>query len=169
MQINEENRFVMFWVNRIKHYNHKRYWKMRAQVVDKKSKIPGIFRLFYLYKIKKMDAYNLSSMGTGFGWGAEFKSPPILPHLLNGIIVSYYASIGSNCTIMQHVTIAEENKKAATIGDNVFIGAGAVILGDVTIGDNVKVGANAVVTKDIPANCTVVGVPAHIVNFNDED
>ena len=49
------------------------------------------------------------------------------------------------------------------IGRNCIIGAGAVILGDITIGDNVKIGANAVVLKDVPANCTVVGVPAKIV------
>lgn len=163
MIISEENKFVMFFVNRMKHYNHAKYWKMREKVVSKDSKTPFLIRLYYLYRIKKMDAFNLSSMGTGFGWGATFKTAPILPHFLNGIIISYYATIGANCTIMQHVTIAEDHEKSATIGDNVLIGAGAVILGAVTIGDNVKIGANAVVTKDVPSNCTVVGVPAKIV------
>ena len=98
--------------------------------------------------------------------GACFASPPNLPHHLNGIIVSHYAQIGKNCTIFQLVTIAQdENNKAATIGNNVIIGAGAKIIGDITIGDNVKIGANAVVTKDIPSNCTAVGIPAKPINF----
>ena len=55
-------------------------------------------------------------------------------------------------------------EKVPHIGDNVFIGAGAKILGDIKIGNNVKIGANAVVTKDVPDNCTVVGNPAVIIN-----
>lgn len=163
MDISENNRVVLFVINHIKHYDHNKYWKMRNEVVNPGSRVPRIIRLFYLTRIKKMDAYNCSSMGTGFGWGAEFKTPPILPHYLNGIIVSYYAKIGSNCTINQQVTIAEDNEKAAVIGDNVFIGTGAKILGNVHIGNNVRIGANAVVVKDVPDNCTVVGIPARIV------
>jgi serine O-acetyltransferase len=49
------------------------------------------------------------------------------------------------------------------IGDNVFIGAGARILGGITIGDNVQIGANAVVLKDVPSGATAVGVPARIL------
>ena len=51
-----------------------------------------------------------------------------------------------------------------TIKDNVFIGAGAKILGDIVIGNNVKIGANAVVLDDVPDNCTVGGVPAKIIS-----
>lgn len=87
---------------------------------------------------------------------------------MNGIIVSYYANIGENCTIMQQVTIAEEHGKAASIGNNVFIGAGAKIIGGVHIGNNVKIGANAVVVNDVPDDCTAVGVPARIINRNKE-
>ena len=104
-------------------------------------------------------------MGTDLNSGAQFASRPILPHHLNGIIISHYAKIGKNCVIYQQVTIAEDgNQHAATIGDNVSIGAGAKILGNITIGDNVKIGANAVVTKDIPSNCVAVGVPARIIS-----
>lgn len=72
--------------------------------------------------------------------------------------------IGANCWINQQVTIgyAHENE-CPTIGDNVTINAGAKVIGNVTIGDNSKVGANAVVVKNVPANVTVVGVPARIV------
>lgn len=166
MSIDENNGFVMLIMNRLKHYNHKKYWKMRKEVVDPNSTVPKLIRLYYLYRIKKMDAFNLSSMGTGFGWGAEFKTPPELPHLLNGIIISYHAKIGSTCIIHQQVTIAEKNGKSAIIGDNVLIGAGVRILGGVNIGNNVKIGANAVVVKDVPDNCTVVGIPARIISKN---
>ena len=162
MSIDENNKLVMICMKRIKRYDHDKYWKMRKEVVNPASKKLKVVRLFYLYRIKKMDAFNLSSMGTGFGWGAEFKSPPVLPHYLNGIIISHYAKIGSNCTINQQVTIAEKDEQAAVIGDNVFIGAGAKILGPVIIGNNVRIGANAVVTKDVPDDCFVAGIPAQI-------
>jgi len=87
-----------------------------------------------------------------------------LPHGLNGIIISHYAFIGSNVTIHYQVTIAQDiNGRAAKIGNNCIIGAGAKILGNVTIGDNAKIGANAVVLKDVPCNSTAVGVPARII------
>ena len=163
--IDENNRFVMFFVHHLKHYNHDKYWKMRAEVINPNSSVPKLVRLFWLYRIKRMDAFANASMGTGFGWGAKFDSPPNLVHYLNGIIISYRAHIGKNCTIMQQVTIGERGggEKAPKIGDNCFIGTGAKILGDVVIGNNVKIGANAVVVKDVPDNCTAVGVPARII------
>ncbi|MDQ6799443.1 MAG: serine acetyltransferase [Acidobacteriota bacterium] len=72
--------------------------------------------------------------------------------------------IGANCRVNQQATIGFGNTdRLPRLGDNVHIGAGARVLGDLTIGDNVIVGANAVVTKNVPANCTVVGIPARIV------
>jgi serine O-acetyltransferase len=72
--------------------------------------------------------------------------------------------IGANCRVNQQVTIGfASGNRLPRIGNNVTIAAGARILGDVTIGDNVVVGANAVVTKNVPPNCTVVGVPAYII------
>lgn len=67
-------------------------------------------------------------------------------------------------TIFQHVTIAESNKEKNTIiGENVSIGAGAVILNNPRIGNNVKIGANAVVLADVPDNATAVGVPERVI------
>ena len=60
----------------------------------------------------------------------------------------------------------DKGKRHPTIGNNVFIGTGAKILGNITIGDNVKVGANAVILKDIESDVTVVGVPGEIVKRN---
>lgn len=71
--------------------------------------------------------------------------------------------IGKNCTILHNVTIGAGRGGAPTIGDNVYIGAGALIIGGVTVGDNVKIGAGAIVVQDIPPNCTVVCEKAKIL------
>jgi serine O-acetyltransferase len=75
------------------------------------------------------------------------------------------ARIGANCYVHQGVTIGWDYKgeQKPVIGDNVFIGAGACILGDVTVGDGARIGANAVVLTDVPAGATAVGVPARIL------
>ncbi len=83
-----------------------------------------------------------------------------VPHP-NGVVIHPLARIGVNCTVMQQVTIGKGTKGGyPTIGDNVFIGPGAKILGDVTVGDDAKVGANAVVLADVPPGATVTGIPA---------
>lgn len=167
MNIDIHKGFTKKLLAHIQHYDHEKYWKMRQEVVNPNSKKSKLVRLYYLYKIKKSDAFNNASMGTDLGAGAQFAEPPKLPHHLNGIIISHYAKIGKNCTILQQVTISQgENETSATIGDNVMIGAGAKIIGNVKIGDNVKIGANAVVTKDIPSNSVAVGVPATVVKIN---
>jgi serine O-acetyltransferase len=75
--------------------------------------------------------------------------------------------IGQNCWVNQQVTIGYSNDTdCPTIGNNVQICAGAKVIGNVNVGDNSIVGANAVVVKDVPANCTVVGIPAYIVRRN---
>lgn len=142
----------------IQHYNHKKYWKMRSVVVNKNNRYPKFIKIIYLFRIKRMDAFNNASFGTHLNYGATFISPPRLPHHLNGIIVSHNAVIGENVTIFHQVTIgqSEKTEKAPKIGNNVLIGAGAKIIGDIEIGDNVKIGANAVVTKSVPAGKTVV-------------
>ncbi len=84
------------------------------------------------------------------------------------IIVNDRAMIGKNCNISQSVTIGQANrgkkKGFPTIGDNVYIGPGAKIIGSVKIGNNVAIGANCVVTKDIPDNSVVVGIPAKVIS-----
>ena len=72
--------------------------------------------------------------------------------------------IGKNCKIYQQVTIGYDHTlQAPIIGDNVEICCGAKVIGGVTIGNNVIIGANAVVIKDVPNNCIVAGVPAKII------
>lgn len=78
-----------------------------------------------------------------------------------GIVIHQESVIGEYTKIYQHVTIGGGH--GPRIGRNCVLGSGCCILGNVIIGDNVKVGANAVVLENIPSNCTVVGVPARIV------
>jgi serine O-acetyltransferase len=80
-----------------------------------------------------------------------------------GIVISGYASFGDNCRIRNGVVVGLKNTAdpcAPQIGNNVDIGAGAKLLGNITIGNNVSVGANAVVTCNVPDNYLAVGVPA---------
>ena len=81
-----------------------------------------------------------------------------------GVIIGQTAIIGNNVTIYHGVTLGgtgkETGKRHPTIEDNVFIGSGAKILGNITIGENSKLGANAVVLKNVRPNTTVVGIPA---------
>lgn len=86
------------------------------------------------------------------------------PHYGLGVVLHPRTIIGEGCTIYQNVTIGSRNGEGPPkIGDNVYIGAGACILGDISIGNNVKIGANAVVLKDIPDNCCVVGILGKIL------
>lgn len=83
-----------------------------------------------------------------------------------GIVIGETAILGDNILLYQGVTLGgtgrEKGKRHPTIGNNVVVGAGANILGNIIIGDNSYVGANAVVIKDVPPNSTVVGVPGRI-------
>ena len=98
-----------------------------------------------------------------------FDGVPILPHGLHGVFISKNAIIGKNVTILHQVTIGSidtmnsKHPGSHRIGNNVYIGAGAKILGGIRIRNNVKIGANAVVVSDIPDNSVVVGVPGKII------
>ena len=83
-----------------------------------------------------------------------------------GVVIGETTVVGKNVTLYQGVTLGgtgkEKGKRHPNIEDNVVIGTGAKILGNITIGANSYIGANAVVVKDVPANSTVVGVPGRI-------
>lgn len=84
-----------------------------------------------------------------------------LPHGANTIVIHKDAVIGSHVTLFHEVTIGGRNHLGTpVIGNHVFIGAGAKILGPVQIGEGANIGANAVVIRDVPAMATAVGVPA---------
>lgn len=84
-----------------------------------------------------------------------------------GVVIGETTIIGDDVLIYQQVTLGgtgnEHGKRHPTIGNNVIIGAGAKVLGNITIGDNTRVGAGSVVVDDVPEHCTVVGVPGRVV------
>lgn len=84
-----------------------------------------------------------------------------------GVVIGETTEIGDYVTLFQGVTLGgtgkERGKRHPTLGNHVVVGAGAKILGGIRIGDNVKVGANSVVLKSVPANSTVIGVPARVI------
>ena len=84
-----------------------------------------------------------------------------------GTVIGARCKIGDNCMIHQNCTIGDRKGGRPTIGNNVIIYAGAMILGDITIGDNTIIGANSVVTKSCPPNSILVGSPAKIVGINE--
>ena len=89
-----------------------------------------------------------------------------IPHPY-GTVISVYR-MGENCTVIHDVTIEKrKNSDFPVIGNNVFVGAGARILGGVFIGDNAVIGANAVVIEDVPPGATAVGVPAKVISIRD--
>jgi serine O-acetyltransferase len=84
-----------------------------------------------------------------------------------GVVIGETAEIGDGCTLYHGVTLGgvswDKGKRHPTLGKNVVVGAGAKILGPFTVGDNAKIGSNSVVVKEVPADATVVGIPARVV------
>ena len=100
------------------------------------------------------------------GRRAQFGPGFIILHSI-GLVINTGVQGGSNITIENGVTIGAEKGHAPVLGDNVYIGAGARIIGNVRVGNDVRIGANAVVVKDVPDNATVVGIPARVVRIGD--
>jgi serine O-acetyltransferase len=96
------------------------------------------------------------------GRGADFGPGFVLIHA-TGVVINTTVRGGSNVYVEHQVTIGAERRAAPTIGNDVFLGAGAKVIGAVQIGDGARVGANAVVVKHVSAYTTVVGIPARVV------
>ncbi|MGP1664465.1 MAG: serine O-acetyltransferase [Rhodanobacter sp.] len=102
------------------------------------------------------------------GRGAEFGEGLVLIHS-QGVVINGNVRGGCHVYIEHQVTIGAEKNQSPRLGNHIFIGAGAKIVGAVTIGDHVRIGANAVVLHDIPAGATVGGIPARILRQRDVD
>ncbi|MBQ7218626.1 MAG: serine O-acetyltransferase [Ruminococcus sp.] len=87
-----------------------------------------------------------------------------------GVVIGETTVIGDYCLLYQNVTLGgtgkDHGKRHPTLGDHVLVGSGAKVLGPFKVGDNSRIAAGAVVLNEIPANCTAVGVPAHVVRIN---
>lgn len=129
-------------------FNKERYFRYRNIVIGTEKKYPMFIRQICNFYVASVHKKYCASICTGIDCGARFDGLPILPHDLCGIFIASTARIGKNCTILHHVTIGGNPatfdgtapiSQAATIGDNVIIGAGAKIIGDVKIGNNVRI------------------------------
>ena len=138
---------------------------------------PGLHALFY-YRLShlfyKAQLVFIARVLSQFGrWltgieihpGAKIGKALFIDHGM-GVVVGETSVIGDFVTIFQGVTLGgtgkQKGKRHPTLGNNVVVGAGAKVLGNIHIGDNVSIGANAVVLHDVPPNSTVVGVPGRI-------
>ena len=113
--------------------------------------------------------YYRYKLGISISYRTSIESGFYIGHF-GTIIVSPYVKIGKNCNISHGVTLGRTNRGknagAPTLGDNIYIGPGAKIIGAINIGNNVAIGANCVVTKDIPDNAVVVGVPGKVISWH---
>ncbi|MFM2313413.1 MAG: hypothetical protein RLZZ04_2689 [Cyanobacteriota bacterium] len=98
--------------------------------------------------------------------GAQIGQGVFIDHGM-GVVIGETAIIGDYCLIYQGVTLGgtgkEMGKRHPTLGENVVIGGGAKVLGNIQIGNNVRIGAGSVVLRDVPSNCTVVGIPGRVI------
>jgi serine O-acetyltransferase len=106
--------------------------------------------------------------GAIIGRGADFGEEFVLIHA-QGVVINGAVRGGKGVHIEHQVTIGAEGRTSPVLGDNVFIGAGAKLVGPVNVGSGARVGANAVVVHDVAENTTVVGVPAKPVQRKSAD
>lgn len=135
-----------------------------------------LYRLSYYLRCKKIrvlpgiiSRLNITLYGLDIPSSVSIGPGLYIPHPVGNVVMA--RQIGANLSLIGLNTIGMRNTHAFPIlGDNVFMGAGSRVLGDIVIGDNVNIGANAVVIQDLPANCTAVGVPAKILaNSREKD
>ena len=138
------------------------FWRLRESCIRKPSHRKEL--LYFSF---------LRMYGSWIGLGATFDSVPVFPHAFYGIFISNQAHIGKNVVIFQQVTIGSnsaigsKNQGSPTIGDDVYIGCGAKIIGSCVIGKNCRIGANSIVTKDVPANSVCVNRGLDIIRKED--
>ena len=126
-------------------------------------------RMTFLARI--VSQLNRSMTGIEIHPGADIGRGVFIDHGM-GVVIGETTVIGDNVTLYQGVTLGgtgrDTGKRHPTLHDNVVVGAGARILGNITIGRDVRVGAGSVVVRDVPDHCTVVGVPARVVRHKGE-
>jgi len=123
---------------------------------------------YFLYPIAKIIlSHYVYKLGISIPKTTKIDSGFYIGHF-GTIIINGNCIIGKNCNISQGVTLGQanrgKNKGVPRVGNNVYIGPGVKIIGNITIGNDVALGANCVVTKDIPDNSVVVGIPAKIIS-----
>ncbi len=130
----------------------------------------GFAHFFYkcrLYLIARLlNSFSRFITGIDIHPGAKLAGGIMIDHGM-GVVIGETSEIGEGCLIYQGVTLGgtgkEKGKRHPTLQKNVVVGAGAKILGNITVGDNVRIGAGSVVMRDVPPDSTVVGIPGRIV------
>lgn len=151
--------FALFFYHESTDY----WWGLRCKAL-RGGMIGVLAKFFYRILINKYNSFLPLNIG--------FDGKPVFPHGIRGVFISGGAKIGSNCVIFHQVTIGSNTLKdskhygAPIIGDNVYIGCGAKIIGNIKVGNNVRIGANCVVQEDIPDNATVVLPKSRIIAKN---
>ena len=161
-------------------------WVRPSQIASAQELTPILMlRLLYRYLPLRAMAW------FRFGCWCKQRGIPILPGMVQRLIYRHFGleiqvgadiggglyiahpvgtvisvrRVGENCSVIAAVTIGMRNKWAfPDIGDRVFIGAGARVLGGIVVGDDAVIGANAVVIDDVPEGATVVGIPARVIH-----
>lgn len=116
--------------------------------------------------------YHYTSIKYGFDipYDIYYKSSVHFAHFGRGTVINPLSKIGEGTYIQHGVIIGVRDDRqemaAPVVGKNCYIGARAIILGDITIGNNCKIGAGAVVVINVPDNATVVGIPAKVIRIN---
>jgi serine O-acetyltransferase len=143
-------------------------------------KYPGFVYLVFFRKIQRVKKYTpfwfiyrffLRHYSYKFGFQIPYKTQIgrgfYIGHF-GTIVINGNVTIGNNCNISQNVTLGQTNrgelKGVPKIGDKVWVGAGAVIVGNIIIGNNVLIAANAYVNFNVPDNCIVIGNPGKIIS-----
>lgn len=143
-----------FWVLAIYRFGR---WRYRIPV--------RVLRMPFSFLYKLMKFFADSALGVELPCEAVIGQRFVIEHV-GAIVVSGDAVFGDDCVIRQGVTVGlrhVNHRGSPTIGHRVDIGAGAKLLGPIHIGDDVSIGANAVVLCDVPDGCTAVGVPARVL------
>jgi serine O-acetyltransferase len=122
-----------------------------AQSVSRLSPLLGAIVKYLSHAVTGTDIATKASIGPGLR----------LPHPV-GVVIGADSRLGRRCTIMQGVTIGAAQGKSPKLGDHVFVGPGAKVIGGVEIGAYASIGANSVVIKDVPAHRFAVGIPAEV-------
>ena len=137
-------------------------WGLRDYINKNRMNDKVTYKKLWASNLIRLATRYWESYGSYVGPSAVFDEIPMFPHGPLGIFISSGAHIGKGCTIFQQVTIGSNTLQDSnrcgypTIEDNVYIGCGAKIIGNVHVGKNSRIGANAVVVKDVPANSVTV-------------
>lgn len=128
---------------------------IRFQFWCARHRLPTVFAAKILFWFFGMEVSKQARIGPGLR----------LPHPM-GLIIAPNVTIGTDCDLYADVrlVLAGGVKQGPQIGNHVFLGDGAKVVGHVTVGDHAVIGVSSVVTRDIPANATAVGIPAKVIN-----